>query len=468
MTDPAPYARPRRRSRPLMSLLAALTVVLASGAARADVFLGNLSLSELNLNLGDISLADLPQDLTDLSLADLGIDLGDLPLQDLPIDLSTLTLSDLSFLIGGFPPFCEEGTLPGNDEVYPDDHRIITCVPESWNGGLVVYAHGYVSPGDPLGLPQEELLNGFAARVTTRLGFAFAATSFHKNGYAVEQGASDIQALVEHFRQNVAPGAVSRVLLVGTSEGGLIVTQLMEQNGGDYDGAWVLCAPLGGANRQVRHIGDFRAVFDVAFPTIFDFGVAGVPVTAAQNIEGYEMSIVDAFEASPDLVGELGQVMGITVDPDDPEAPVATAMELLRYNLEGHGDLVEVAGGNPYGNLGRIYLGSHDDAGLNRQVERVIPSLQARGYMRDFYQPTGRVERPMVIMHTLYDPLVPFEHAVIYRALAELAGSGGNVTVIPIPRYEHCDFTPIELLGGLAVLVARTGGLGAGGAAAVP
>jgi pimeloyl-ACP methyl ester carboxylesterase len=452
---------------PLLAVLA-FALCLGAGPLRADTFLGNLTLSEFAPQLGELSLGDLPEDLSELSLADLGIDLGDLPLQSLPIDLSTLALTDLSFLIEGFPDFCQEGTLPGNDEAYPDDHRIITCVPEGWNGGLVVYARGYAAPQDPLALPEEELLDGFAARVTTRLGFAFATTSFHKNGYAVEQGASDIRALVEHFEQNVAPGPVSRRLLVGGSEGGLIAARLMEQYPQDYDGAWILCAPLGGANRQARHIGDFRAVFDVAFPTIFDFGVVDIPASAGQNMEGYEMSIRDAFEASPDLVGELGDVMGIRVDPDDPEAPVATAMNLLRYNIEGQADLTETAGGNPFGNIGRLYRGSHDDAGLNRVVERVIPSLQAKGYLRDFYQPTGRADKPMILMHTLFDPVVPFEHGVIYRVLAELAGNGPNVTLIPIPRYEHCDFTPVELLGGLALLLYRTGDLAPGPEAAAP
>src|SRR5215218_3329745 len=45
---------------------------------------------------------------------------------------------------------CEEG-LQVNGATY----RI--CMPQTWNGHLVVYAHGYVAPNPPVGLPEDQL-----------------------------------------------------------------------------------------------------------------------------------------------------------------------------------------------------------------------------------------------------------------------------------------------------------------------
>src|SRR4029453_17254706 len=40
------------------------------------------------------------------------------------------------------------------------------CMPTTWNGKLLVYAHGYVSPTQPLGIPEEQMvLPGTTTRI---------------------------------------------------------------------------------------------------------------------------------------------------------------------------------------------------------------------------------------------------------------------------------------------------------------
>jgi hypothetical protein len=56
---------------------------------------------------------------------------------------------------GGWPDDCEESTLPSDDPNYPNDQLILTCLPSDFNGTLVIYAHGYVRPQEPLALPEE-------------------------------------------------------------------------------------------------------------------------------------------------------------------------------------------------------------------------------------------------------------------------------------------------------------------------
>lgn len=358
-------------------------------------------------------------------------------------------------------PGCVEGSLPSGDRRYPADQLVVTCVPPpgspaGWNGTLVVMVHGYVVPQRPLALPLLDLNGLNAARVFLNLGFAFATTSFHKNGYAVEQGGEDVNALVRHFNASVA--VARNVLVVGGSEGGLITTMLIERHPELYAGGLALCGPLAGMNEEVRYLGDFRAVFDHFFPQVFGFGVVDVPANAWQDYDAYAALVRDALNADPVRREALFRVTGAARDPERPAASaVASAIDVLRYNLFGFNDLAEVAGGNPYDNLERVYTGSEDDAALNRDVERIAGSPDARAYLDRYYRPTGVLERPLVVMHTRLDPDVPFAHQTRYVEIVDAAGRRGRLTPIAIDRYGHCAFRTGEVLGAFAVLVERTG-----------
>lgn len=351
-------------------------------------------------------------------------------------------------------PGCQESSLPSNDARYPSAQLIVTCLPRglvSWNGDLVVVVHGYVEPGAPLALPGRETGGGVdLARALLNLGFAFATTSFHKNGYAVEQGGNDVDALVRHFRTNVAQPR--DVLLIGGSEGGLITTMLIERDPQSYAGAVSLCGVLGGANAEVDYLTDFRVVFDYLFPQVFDFGAASVPPSAVQNWPGYAALIRDALTADPTRAQELFRITGAARPSESLEDTVATATDLLRYTIFGFGDLIQVAGGNPYDNRSRRYAGSSNDAALNAGVERIAADPNARSYLDRFYLPTGRLQRPLVAMHTQRDPLVPFEHHVRYTRAVEQAGATNYYTALVINRFGHCDFDPEEVVAALVLL----------------
>ena len=55
--------------------------------------------------------------------------------------------------------------------------------PADWNGDLVIYLHGYTTPGLPVALPN----NGAVRDRLLAAGFAVAASSFSENGYAVPE-----------------------------------------------------------------------------------------------------------------------------------------------------------------------------------------------------------------------------------------------------------------------------------------
>ena len=110
-------------------------------------------------------------------------------------------------------PVCHEGTLPSPG--LPGYQKTLVCLPVDvpWNGILIVYAHGFVPPQAPLALPAGELsqitLPGGQSFVDLlmSLGFGFATSSYSKNGYAVQQAETDLNALVAFFRSSY-PGLI--------------------------------------------------------------------------------------------------------------------------------------------------------------------------------------------------------------------------------------------------------------------
>jgi pimeloyl-ACP methyl ester carboxylesterase len=359
----------------------------------------------------------------------------------------------------GWPIGCTKGELNN-----PAPHLILTCVPpEAWNGVLVVYAHGYASPYRPLELPDVSFDNTDVPTELMSLGFAFATTSFHKNGYAVEQAGADINALVKHFKEEIFPSKVKKVLIVGGSEGGLITTMLVERYPKIYDGGLAMCGPVGGANLQIQYFGDFRAVFDVFFPGIFAFGVVdGIPdypnEDAANFAEAqYTALIGQAFLAYPEQVEQLFAVTKVARNTEDPESDLYTALTLLGYNIFGFNDIISVAGGNPYGNFLRWYSGSNNDWLLNLHVERVRADFPARVYLNNYYKPTGKLKRPLILLHTTEDEVVPFWHEILYTFRVLSQGAGDQLTLLPVTRFGHCEFTVKEVLGSLALLAYKTG-----------
>ena len=319
-----------------------------------------------------------------------------------------------------WPPVCQEGSLPSHDPKNPADQLIVICIPSNWNGRLVIYAHGFVPPQAPLELPSDELTlpdGTFVPNLFLSQGYAFATSSFRKNGAAVEQGAEDLNKLLEHFKTIVPPHSLKKVFITGASEGGLITLLLLERYPGKYDAGLALCAPVGGSPDLIKYTYDFRVVFDFFFPTVFTFppnqpeekpfGAVDIPENAFLFWETvYMPRIVAALMADP---GETAQLFNVTKAAiTDAASAITTALSLLFYSIFGTNDQIATASGIPYDNSSTTYVGSTNDAVLNAEVERIESEGRARAYARRFYQPTGTLHGPLVTLHNTLDPVVPF------------------------------------------------------------
>ncbi len=347
--------------------------------------------------------------------------------------------------VNGFA--CEEG-VQTSGALY----RI--CMPlEGWNGDLFVFAHGYVAPNKPLELGDDSAL----VELVTGMGYAYATTTYSKNGLAVKQGVEDVTDLVAIFTARY--GEPRYTYLVGGSEGGIITTLAVEKYPEVFDGGMSLCGPVGDFRKQVDYFGDFRVIFDYFFPGVLPGSPIDIPQELMDQFEAvYVPRILDAIHSNPDATRQLLRVTNAPYDPSDPATIDETVVSVLWYNVFATNDAQEVLGGQPYDNQGRYYKGSDDDRRLNQMVPRFSADPAALAEIERYYQTSGRLQVPLVALHTVADPVVPFWHQPLYRYKVWLAGSSEWYSAFPILRYGHCAFEPEEVLAAFALLVFKVSG----------
>jgi hypothetical protein len=111
-------------------------------------------------------------------------------------------------------------------------------VPDNWNGDLVLYAHGFRGTGLELTVSNPRIRPYLVEN-----GYAWAASSYSKNGYDVKEGVKDTHALGQRF--NGLVGHPRRTWITGHSMGGHITGVAIEQYPGAYAGALPMCGVMG-------------------------------------------------------------------------------------------------------------------------------------------------------------------------------------------------------------------------------
>ncbi len=327
------------------------------------------------------------------------------------------------------------------------------CMPENWNGDLFVWAHGYESPLKPISLPEDAEL----VSLVTGMGYAYATTSYSKTGLAIKQGLQDVVDVVHLFQEHFAEPV--DVFLVGGSEGGAVTTLAVEQHPEVFSGGLALCGPVGDFARQINYFGDFRVVFDYFFPGVLPGSAVDIPLEVMFNFESkYIPRILNAIHAEPDKTLQLLRVTRAPYDPTDPSTIDETVVSVLWFNVFSTNDGRQTLGGQPFDNMNRRYRGSEDDRALNAGVQRFAADPAALAEIERYYQTSGNLQRHIVSIHTIGDPVVPYWHQPMYRKKVQQAGKSHFYDAAPILRYGHCTFEPEEVLAAFAVLVARVKG----------
>jgi dienelactone hydrolase len=344
-------------------------------------------------------------------------------------------------------------------------------VPAAWNGGLIVLAHGYRDLADEPGqVDDTAAMDGDFAALAAALeseGYAVAATSYERNGWAVKPALNDLTDLTGYFRGHV--GMPNRTLLVGFSLGSLPTLQLAERNGGLFDGFLPACAVAAGSDRAWDGAADNLLAYQTAF--------GGMPASWGTVADGADY-VDAASQVWPLVIGQL------TTDPLGPSKfefmrlvsgvpqsagyyPVGLLTNMFFFT-EARGELEREAGGPIVQNANHTYMLTPGDqvylnaigisyatqtawlAQMNSTHFSAPPS--SRNYVAHYASFSGKIKHPVLTMHTETDTLVPVNHEAAYKATVDAAGRGNLLYQAFTTGDGHCAFTPQQTLTSIGVL----------------
>lgn len=364
------------------------------------------------------------------------------------------------------------GPLDVTGDIDGAPFRII--VPASWNGKLIVFAHGYDDKADH---PGEVEVRGFFQRGTesTRAallaqGWAIAGTAYKDNGWIVKDALDDLVALSSHFKDAVA--RPERTYLWGFSLGGLAALELAERNGGTSDGTIAACATGAGATGFADWLLATMLAYDATFGEPASWGTPGdarddidfetevLPVLLGQL---FDPASFGRFEFIRLVAGTPGR--GLT-----PPLPLglfpAWAFVSFFGATEGAAEAERRAGGPFMQNLTHAYsLTAAEEAYLASlgvdagpllaamNGRRTITAWQpARNYAEHYAEFSGRIKRPVLTLHSRIDWEVPVSHQSAYREAVASAGRSDLLVQAFTTGVGHCSFSTAQNLAALRAL----------------
>jgi pimeloyl-ACP methyl ester carboxylesterase len=326
--------------------------------------------------------------------------------------------------------------------------------PTIWNGGLVIYAHGFVSPDQPIAIPPDAEL---AITLLTSQGFAVAVSSFSENGWAVKDGTQRTHQLLGIFTSKF--GTPNRVYAAGGSMGGLIAIRLVETYPWEFAGLLPVCAAAGGLRLELEYFANVRVLFDLFYPGVLPGSLvdvpAGIDVTSQIILRATAAMTLDATGAL--AIAAIAQTPVPFASPQELVQSIVTAL----VGAAGYPSVLELTHGQPFfDNTDTVYTGALPPATLqsiNANVQRFSASPAGLNYVEHNYTPTGDLHIPALTLRTFRDPLVPGFHQAAYGAAVAAAGNSNWLVQRAVAGaangYGHCTFTPQELATAFAQLV---------------
>jgi pimeloyl-ACP methyl ester carboxylesterase len=309
-------------------------------------------------------------------------------------------------------------------------------VPEKWNGGLVMYCHGYNPKPAAFTDRPNPMINVFLEQ-----GYAVAQSGYAAGGWAIQEAVVDTESLRRYFVKKYGP--VKESYITGHSMGGFLTMTIMETNPTVYDAGLPLCGPLAApAYFMARGAFDGMVLFNYYFP-----GILPEPVKVpADYVGGREVAakIEAALDSDSAKAAVLRVQNGIKTNKD-----LAGVLSFITYTLK---EISERAGGNAFDNRNVIYHHTLDDNAANAGVKRYAADPKAIDYVRSYYTPTGRILKPMLAIHTSYDPLVPTWIPNMYQSLVDQAGASNLFVQQYVKHDGHCTITPQEIAKGFSQL----------------
>ncbi|MFC0205353.1 alpha/beta hydrolase family protein [Novosphingobium soli] len=361
-------------------------------------------------------------------------------------------------------------------------------IPSGWQGGALLYAHGYSTPGTPVAVSDDPVAKGPGTGLLGEAysqGFAVGHSAYAKAGLGVETGVTNTKRL----RDLVEKLGGKRIYVMGDSMGGGIVVTLLEMYPRAFAGGLARCGVVDSWQDLLGRLIDMRLAYNVltkdtpyALPgeqdvrknAIAPEPPAGTPDAAAQayvwgqigKVGAPPLALWAAAQKNPD--GQEAKIVrAVTAIGGFDNDAAALAFPLVTATL-GAEDMAATAGGWVYGNVGKIYaapgLTPEENAALNRDIQRVEAAPAALAYLQRWHTATGRIATPLVTIHNRIDSLVPFAQEDTLKAAVAKAGRGRYLvqygvppTRAPLPiggieGYTHCGFDKGQTLAAWTAL----------------
>ena len=314
----------------------------------------------------------------------------------------------------------------------PTGAYVLAAMPKNWNGHLIVFAHGGPSLTPPVADDSIDDLAKYSIGV--RMGYAWVASTYRKEGYGVRMAADDTDDARKFFIDRVAKP--TRTLMHGASYGGLVGAKLLETYGKNYDGAFFNSGAIGGAELNYQFRVDLAAVYQYYCKNLPGPGDAQYPFWTGLPLES-KMTMKDvtarmdtctgitkpAAERSPAQKQNLANILGVMRFP---------VRMFVRHMQSATFTLREVPermgkGKSAFGNRNVRYRGSNDDAALNAGIARFDADPAAIATLKADGVPNGTLPIPVVSIHSFNDPQAAVEAQYEYRKAATDAGNGARL-----------------------------------------
>ena len=296
------------------------------------------------------------------------------------------------------------------------------CIPDNWNGGLVMYAHGYEAVGEDLPGFEKEVTDFM--KIFTERGFAYAAAGYKRQGLVIKDGIEDTEALRSYFERKY--GKPDTSIVTGHSMGGMISIATIEKYPAEYDGALPLCGWLAPVHSLMKYSLNMLATYDCLFGDN-----TGKIVTGEEMVE--EKTIQRKLDQKSHLAALHAEHFGL------PPGQLAQSIAFYQYVTK---ETAQWAGGLPAGNQETIYsgFGFRDDS-LNKSIKRYSADPEAEEYFIEYCTPTGEISDPVVAMHTTSDWILPAKSYKYYEQMTHIKGTDHLYKQIYVSEDGHCNFT---------------------------
>jgi hypothetical protein len=326
-------------------------------------------------------------------------------------------------------------------------------VPDVWNGGLVIYNHGF-----DLGaiVPSVPSLGPLAGLMLSE-GYAVAASSYQQNGWALYKTKNDLQNMVALFKANF--GTPSEVYVHGFSLGGIVTAQAIEKaNLGNVVGAYPACGAMAGSRSWDGGL-DLRLVYDAICSSVPGAFIPGGGTGLPARFTTYPFSQLDMALAMNACFGILtppafvtpAQLARFGLFLSETDLPVNFVLTDMGFAVFALSDLIfdpaKLDGQQGVGNIGVAY----EDAGIDATIERVAAHPGGANRHKKNYTPKGNVGSVKIVStHTDGDGLVIVEQEQTYQDIVPAANL--TVAVVNEAGNTHCGFTGGELAAGWEAL----------------